>query len=259
APVAPPFRPRAPFASILGTVTNVSLFRLRSSDLSVELLLRVSCDPKFVRSGLLAMPRFSRIRVLQVIALLAVFGPLLASAQDDPDEIPLGGVARNLRKKTPPAKPVIDDDNLSQVMQEADAHHEFGSGLRFLMSGSRRGFNVEAPDVTCSLSFTANVKSLLSGQYAEMEVPPSEMSKVEGKAVVEGDALTIPVFNGTQWHLSELTIAFTVIRKGRSGFGQAGRDLSSIDPIVQELPGDAFAQVRPEKKADLTVIYRMRA
>jgi len=205
------------------------------------------------------MPRLSGIRVLQVIALLAVFGPLLASAQDDPDEIPLGDVARNLRKKTPPAKPVIDDDNLSQVMREADSHHEFGSGLRFLMSGSQRGFHVEAPDVTCSLAFTANVKSLLSGQYAEMEVPASEMSKIEGKAVVEGDALTIPVFNGTQWHLSELAIAFTVIRTGRGGIGQTGRDLSGIDPIVQELPGDGFAQVRPEKKADLTVIYRMRA
>src|SRR5215469_1276790 len=99
------------------------------------------------------MARLSGIRVLQMIALLAAFGPLLASAQDDPDEIPLGDVARNLRKKTPPAKPVIDDDNLPQVMQEADTHHEFGSGLRFLMSGNQKGFHVEAPDVTCSLSF----------------------------------------------------------------------------------------------------------
>src|SRR5215468_1724762 len=205
------------------------------------------------------MPRFSGIRVLQVIALLAVFGPLLASAQDDPDEIPLGDVARNLRKKTPPAKPVIDDDNLSQVMREADSHHEFGSGLRFLMSGSQRGFHVEAPDVTCSLAFTANVKSLLSRQYAEMEVPASEMSKIEGKAVVEGDALTIPVFNATQWHLSELTVAFTVIRKGRSDIGQIGQDVASADSILPDLPGNAFGQVRPEKKADLTLIYRMRA
>src|SRR5215470_19584360 len=190
------------------------------------------------------MFRFSGIRLMLLIALPALLGPQLATAQDDPDEIPLGDVARSLRKKTPPAKPVIDDDNLPQVMQEADTHHEFGSGLRFLMSGSQRGFHIEAPDVTCSLSFTANVKSLLSGQYAEMEVPPPEMSKIEGKAVVEGDALTIPVFNGTQWHLSELTIAFTIIRKGRSGIGQTSQDLSSIDPIVQ-LPSDAFEQVRP--------------
>lgn len=205
------------------------------------------------------MFRFSGIRLLLLLALLAELGPELVTAQADPDEIPLGDVARSLRKKTPPAKPVIDDDNLPQVMQEVDSHHEFGSGLRFLMSGSERGFHVEAPDVTCSLSFTANVKSLLSGQYAEMELPPPEMSKIGGKAVVEGDALTIPVFNGTQWHLSELTVAFTVVRKGRSGIGQIGQDVTSIDPIVQELPGDAFEQVRPEKKPDVTLIYRMRA
>jgi hypothetical protein len=194
-----------------------------------------------------------------ILVLLAQLGPQLVTAQDDPDEIPLGDVARSLRKKTPPAKPVIDDDNLPQVMQEVDSHHEFGSGLRFLMSGNQAGFHVDAPDVTCSLSFTANVKSLLSGQYAEMELPPPELSKIEGKAVVEGDALTIPVFNGTQWHLSELTVAFTVIRKGRSGIGQIGHDVASVDPLVQELPGDAFEQLRPEKKADLTLIYRMRA
>jgi len=205
------------------------------------------------------MFRFSGIRLLLLLALLAQLGPELVTAQDDPDEIPLGDVARSLRKKTPPAKPVIDDDNLPQVMQEVDSHHEFGSGLRFLMSGSERGFHVEAPDVTCSLSFTANVKSLLSGQYAEMELPPGEMTKIEGKAVVEGDALTIPVFNGTQWHLSELTVAFTVVRKGRIGIEQIGQDVTSIDPIAQELPEDAFEQVRPEKKPDVTLIYRMRA
>ena len=205
------------------------------------------------------MFRFSGIRLLLLLALLAQLGPELVTAQDDPDEIPLGDVARSLRKKTPPAKPVIDDDNLPQVMQEVDSHHEFGSGLRFLMSGSERGFHVEAPDVTCSLSFTANVKSLLSGQYAEMELPPGEMTKIEGKAVVEGDALTIPVFNGTQWHLSELTVAFTVVRKGRIGIGQIGQDVTSIDPIAQELPEDAFEQVRPERKPDVTLIYRMRA
>jgi hypothetical protein len=201
---------------------------------------------------------FSGIRLMLIVVLLATLGPQFATAQDDPDEIPLGDVARTLRKKRPPAKPVIDDDNLPQVMQQADSHHEFGSGLRFLMSGSERGFHVEAPDVTCSLSFTANVKSLLSGQYSEMELPPPEVSKIEGKAVVEGDALTIPVFNATQWHLSELTVAFTVIRKGRSGTGQIG-DVGNIDPIGQDLPDDAFEQVRPEKRADLTLIYRMRA
>src|SRR5215472_4200950 len=175
------------------------------------------------------MFRFSGIRLMLLIALPALLGPQLARAQDDPDEIPLGDVARSLRKKTPPAKPVIDDDNLPQVMQQVDSHHEFGSGLRFLMSGSERGFHVEAPDVTCSLSFTANVKALLAGQYAEMELPPAEMAKIQGKAVLEGDALSVPVFNGTRWHLSEITVAFTVVRKAGSGSGQT--DMSSTDSV----------------------------
>ena len=37
------------------------------------------------------------------------------TAQDDPKHVPLGDVARNLRNDNPPAKPVIDDHNWSQV------------------------------------------------------------------------------------------------------------------------------------------------
>jgi len=205
------------------------------------------------------------IRLLLMVVLLAPLGMIRATAQDDPDQIPLGDVARNLRKKTPPAKPVIDDDNLPQVMQEADSHHNAGAGLRFLMSGDSRGFQVSAPDVTCSLAFTANVKTLLSSQYDQMDLPPREMAKVEGKAVVEGDALTIPVFNGTQWHLSELAVAFTVVKRARTGVVLWNRDDASSASAdrTSALPGevgtDAFQQVRPEKRPDVTMIYRMRA
>ena len=199
-----------------------------------------------------------------MIALLAAVGAIPAAAQNDPDQAPLGDVARNLRKKTPLAKPVIDDDNLPQVMQQAD-HHEAGQGLRFLMSGEIRGFQVSVPDATCSLAFTANVKSLLSGQYAQMDLPPTEMAKIEGKAVVEGDALTVPVFNGTQWHLSELAVAFTVVKKARAGvvpWSQDGASWTSADgtpTLTHEIGAEAFQQVRPEKRPDVTVIYRMRA
>ena len=210
------------------------------------------------------MLRITAIRLLLTIALLAPPASVRAMAQDDPDEVPLGDVARNLRKRTPPAKPIIDDDNLPQVMQEADTHHDPGRGLHFLMSGNRSGFQVEAPDVTCSLSFTANVKSLLAAQYAEMELPPGEMAKIEGKAVVEGDAFTVPVFNGTQWHLSEITVAFTVVRKKRADGGQAYAELPTADPspvapVTPDLEVDAFQQVRPERKPDTTLMYRMRA
>jgi len=199
------------------------------------------------------------------MVLLAPLGASRATAQDDPEPMPLGDVARGLRKKAPPAKPVIDDDNLPQVMQQVDSHDDAASRFRFLMSRDSQGFQVSAPDVSCSLAFTANVKALLSSQYDQMDLPPTEMAKIEGKAVVEGDALTVPVFNGTQWHLSELAIAFTVVKKPRTGvvpWNHEGVSSASADvtpPLAPEIAADAFQQVRPEKRPDVAVIYRMRA
>ena len=199
------------------------------------------------------------------MVLLPPLGASRATAQDDPDQMPLGDVARSLRKKAPPAKPVIDDDNLPQVMQQVDSHDDAASRFRFLMSRDSQGFQVSAPDVSCSLAFTANVKALLSSQYDQMDLPPTEMAKIEGKAVVEGDALTVPVFNGTQWHLSELAIVFTVVKKPRTrvvpwnheGVSSASADVTP--PLAPEIAADAFQQVRPEKRPDVAVIYRMRA
>jgi hypothetical protein len=174
--------------------------------------------------------------------LLAVLAPVRAAAQEDQNEVPLGDVARNLRKKNAaavPAPQVIDDDNLPKVMEQAQTRRSVGAALKYMMSGQEKGFRVSAPDVTCSLSFTANSKSLLSNQYAQMDLPPSELAKLEGPAVIEGDAFTVNLFNGTNWHLSELAVAVTVIRKGA--------------------PDGEFPEVRPEKKADVTAIYRMRA
>jgi hypothetical protein len=211
------------------------------------------------------MFRPSGIRLLLLMVLLPPLGASRATAQDDPDQMPLGDVARSLRKKAPPAKPVIDDDNLPQVMQQVDSHDDAGSGFRFLMSRDSQGFQVSAPDVTCSLAFTANVKALLASQYDQMDLPPAEMAKIEGKAVVEGDALTVPVFNGTQWHLSELAIAFTVVKKPRTGvvpWNHEGVSSASADvtpSLAPEIGADAFQQVRPEKRPDVAVIYRMRA
>ena len=211
------------------------------------------------------MFRPNGIRLLLLMVLLAPLGASRATAQDDPDQMPLGDVARSLRKKAPPAKPVIDDDNLPQVMQQADSHDDAASRFRFLMSRDSQGFQVSAPDVTCSLAFTANVKSLLSSQYGQMDLPPTEMAKIEGKAVVEGDALTVPVFNGTQWHLSELAVAFTVVKKNRTGVvpWNQNEGISASSDSAPRLTGDtgadAFQQVRPEKRPDVAVIYRMRA
>jgi len=179
-----------------------------------------------------------------VLALLTAILPLCAVAQDavpsDPNETPLGDVARNLRKKNPPSDAVIDDDNFSKVMEQAEGRHVPGSSLRYLMAGEGKGFQVAAPDATCSLSFNANAKSLLSSQYAQMDLPPGEVLKLQGPAAIEGDALTVTVQNDTNWHVSELAVALTVVKKGTGS------------PLGE-------GEVRPEKNPDMTVIYRMRA
>ena len=183
-----------------------------------------------------------------LLPLLAVLMPLRVQAQDDPNETPLGDVARDLRQKKQAAqKQVIDDDNLSKVMDDADSRRGFGSSaLRYLMGGDSKGFQVSAPDATCSLAFTANVKSLLSGQYSQMDMPPDDVAKLQGPATIEGDALTVSLFNDTTWHVSEVAVALTLVKKKADPAGEAGLD-------------SALQEIRPEKKQDVTVIYRMRA
>ena len=203
------------------------------------------------------MRQLLQFRLVLILALAAglmfVVPVSQIAAQEDSNETPLGDIARNLRKKTPAVEPVIDDDNLSSVMEQAESRRASGKALRFLMAGGERGFQVSAPDVTCSLSFSANVKSLLSGQFVQMELPPADLAKLEGPATIEGDTLTVSVFNGTSWHVSELAVAFTVVKKAADlslSFGPG----SSLP--ASSLPG---SEIRPEKKPDATVIYRMRA
>src|SRR5579859_1174268 len=190
-------------------------------------------------------------RILLVLpVLLAVLVPVRASAQDDPNDMPLGDFARTLRKKNPPAQPVIDDDNLPQVMEQVESRRSPGSALRFLMAGAGKIFQISAPDVTCSLSFTPKVKSLLSRQYSQMDLPDDLVSKVQGKATIEGDALTIPVFNGTDWHVSELDVALTLVRKARTpgACQRPGQLRGGADDWHSAVRGDGQQQARRQKE-----------
>lgn len=209
------------------------------------------------------MSRLSKIRVLLLLPALlaAAMTPPQLIAQEDPNDVPLGDVARNLRKKTPPAQSVIDDDNFSKVMGQAESEHAGSSALKFLMAGEGKGFQVSAPDATCSLSFSANAKSLLSGAYAQMELPASEVLKLEGPATIEGDALLVSVYNRTDWHVSEVAVALTVVKKRREAAMSNDATLSTGAAFMPSLDSNAplESDVRAEKKQDVTVIYRLRA
>jgi hypothetical protein len=223
------------------------------------------------------MPQLSKIRrpfalPALLTALLVFYAATLCFAQDDPNETPLGDVARSFRKKNPAPGQVIDDDNLSSVMQQAETRRASESSPKFLIDRVDKGSHGSAPDVTCSLSFASNLKALLSpNQYSQMNLPVNEISKLEGPATIEGDALTVSVLNGTSWHLSELAVALTIIRK--SADASASYGTARLVPVVagnlqqgskvrpDEVPPNEFRpdEVRPEKKPDETIIYRMRA
>lgn len=212
------------------------------------------------------MPHLRKLRVILVFAgLLGVLMPAALVAQDsigDPNDIPLGDVARTVRKRAPSSQAVIDDDNLKDVMQEAVSRHAQGSGFKYLMAGDSKGFQVSAPDVTCSLAFTANVKSLLSNQYAQMDLPPSDVLKLEGPATIEGDTLIVSVYNRTDWHLSEIAVAMTVVKRRDArdaSTSLGGATYSATSPPAAASGASQEDEVRPEKKPDETVIYQMRA
>jgi hypothetical protein len=194
---------------------------------------------------------------LTLALLAALLLPSFITAQEDAGDMPLGDVARSFRKK-PSSQEVIDNDNLLKVMDQVESRRIAGSSLRYSIAGSGRSFQVSAPEVTCSLSFSANAQALLSSQYAQLDLPASQLSKLDGPATIDGDSLQVAVFNGTDWHISEVAVALTLLKKNFVGdeagnFG-AGRLVPAIDQSPVPNPG-----IHPEKRSDVTFLYRMRA
>lgn len=179
-----------------------------------------------------------------------------AFAQDDAN-VPLGDVARLMRKKTPAGQDVIDNDNLSKVMDQAESQRPSNGPLRYAMHGSEKTFQISSPDVTCSLSFTANAKALLSRQYEQFELPAREMAKLSGPATVQGDALQISLFNGTDWHVSELAVAVTMVK--RADAPDLNSFLYSGQPAaVPTSPAPLVAEPQSRKSSDQAFLYRAR-
>lgn len=207
---------------------------------------------------MLRIPKLRLTFALPVLAVPFLFAAQPLAAQDDPNDAPLGDVARSVRKNTPSSQEVIDNDNLSQVMAQAESHRGESAVLKFIMEGESKRFQVSSPDVTCSLSFSANTKSLLSSQYSQIDLPPNDVVKLAGPATIEGDALQVTVFNGTDWHVSEVAVALTIVKKAEA------RDAALFYGTAELMPAGAGtlaqeSEVHPEKKPDMTVLYRMRA
>jgi len=198
--------------------------------------------------------------------ILAVCGFLLsgsawAQAEDAP--VPLGDVARSLRKKkeqpqspqpeAPPksARPIIDNDNFTQVLEQAETLHITHGNFLYTFDGAARTFQVTAPDVSCSLSFNSRATSLLTRPFLQMDLPEEELRKLDGPATLSDDGLQVSVFNGTQWQVEEITVGLTLVRPTNPTAGYYGT--GKLRPAAAE------TTIVAQKQADVTTLYHLKA
>jgi hypothetical protein len=179
------------------------------------------------------------------------------------EDVPsLGDLARNLRKNKaeqpakPPADPlhpIIDNDNFSQVMEDAkNARPAKQDKTVFSIDPSGNTLKVSSPDVTCSLSFNARASALLIKPVLVEDLPLTELLKLDGPGSIQDENLQLEVFNGTDWDLREITIGLTLERKPGQNAEVAAR--ARIIPAAEGL-----APVVVERRSDVTILYHLKA
>lgn len=190
--------------------------------------------------------------------------PFAGAQSDDPAEMPLGDLARALRKNQgPPSQTVIDNDNLSQVMEEVESRRLSGETLLYSMDNSGKGFKVSSPDITCSLSFSSQAAPLLTDQFVAQDLPDIELPKLEGPARLTGDTLQVSLHNGTDWTLREITVGLTIVRQENSTrtANRGGPKLVNAAQVVQAVEGGSAASPTseaPEKRSDVTLLIHLK-
>jgi hypothetical protein len=198
---------------------------------------------------------------LPLLACCLLVIPLAASAQDDAQPS-LGDFARNLRKSkaqeppqqlASPARTVIDNDNLAQVMEDArKAKPVKEDKTVFSIDSSGKVLKVSSPDVTCSLSFNARASSLLIKPVLLEDLPLADLLKLDGPGYIQDENLQLQVFNGTDWDLREITIGLTLERKPGENAEMAAR--ARVIPAAQNGAPGAI-----ERHSDVTLLYHLKA
>jgi len=198
----------------------------------------------------------TRLMGLLVAAMVLLALPTSVCAQDDGSDIPLGDVARSLHKKSASSDAVIDNDNLTKVMDDSESRHAAGSSLVFSLDSGGKSFHVSQPDVSCSLSFSAKTSSLLSDPALVDELPRSELAKLDGPATIDGDSLQVSMHNGTSWELREVVIGLTIVRRAdvvdvASSYGP--RIFPAVAGGLSQPGQDSY-----QKQPDVTVLLHVK-
>lgn len=195
--------------------------------------------------------------------MLAVCGVLFCSgawAQSEDQPIPLGDVARSLRKKKDqvqdhaqptPSRTIIDNDNFSQVLDDAEVHHVTHSNFVYSFDQSGRTFQVSSPDITCSLSFNGNASSLISRPLVQLDLPEAEVRKLEGPATISDNGMQVSIFNGSHWKVEEITVGLTIVRRADPAAGYYGS--GRLRPAASE------TTITSMKPPDVTTLLHLKA
>jgi hypothetical protein len=186
------------------------------------------------------------------LILLGIALPACAAAQAD-SGISLGDLARSLRQSKTPNEPaaanVIDNDNLSQVIDDVE-HFRQGGKPMFSFDGAGKNFQMSSPDGTCSLSFNANATALLSTPYVSQDLPQSELAKLDGPANIHGDTLEVSLHNASPWNLKEITVGLTIVRRPDTS--------AANDGPAKLLPAAAADTFPAEKRPDSTLLLHLK-
>jgi hypothetical protein len=192
-----------------------------------------------------------KLSALVASVLLGLLLPIAGMAQSDSEtEVPLGDVVRLMRKnKGPASQTVIDNDNLSKVMDDVQTKRLKGQPV-FSIDNAGKNFLMTSPDGTCSLSFDANATPLISNNYVPEDLPQSELLKLDGPATIDGRTLQLSVYNGTKWNVKEITVGLTIVRRQETAATYYGS--ARLIPAAAENTNSA------EKRSDLTLLYHLK-
>jgi hypothetical protein len=180
-----------------------------------------------------------------VFAILLLCAGVPCRAQDD--DVSLGDLARSVRKMKPAEEQpaVIDNDNLSVMMDKAEGERLNGKPV-FSIDPSGKSFRMTSPDGTCSLSFDAKATALISTPYISSDLPQYEMAKLEGEAEVRDGVLEVKLHNGSEWELKEIVVGVTLLNQPIAGL-QPARLVNATE-------------LQPETKPpDVTTLYHLKA
>jgi hypothetical protein len=204
-----------------------------------------------------------KLRYLRAFLLiLGVMFPAYAKAQEE-NAVSLGDLARSLRQSKTPKEPaaadIIDNDNLSQVIDDVEHFRQDGKPI-FSFDAAGTNFRMSSPDGTCSLSFNANATALLSSPYVSQDLPPSELAKLDGPANIHGDTLEVSVYNASAWNVKEITVGLTIVRP-RDAVAASHEAAKLLPAVAQDVVQDVVQDKDTppaEKRSDLTVLLHMK-